>query len=226
MLPSTALGSKPTSVLRFMFPFARFKLYHIGSTTLTQEKLYRRYHRVFFRAKWSEDADTHSALMYRSALLCFDCRSEDADTSSCCNEHLALLCFECSCGTTRTGITQIQHNRVAKIYSLIDCLRYMMEVGWNPHNIPMEKQLHGRRLTLKGEPGRIALHGYMYWSNIVQWADKWYLLPPSTDDRWPLHYQCSWNNDRFQQALVIVSSDRLFSQVSVRFQQVLVPGDC
>ena len=51
---------------------------------------------------------------------------------------------------------------VAKMTSLIDCLRKMIEIVRNPHNIPMEKQLHGRRLTLKGEPGRIALHGYMY----------------------------------------------------------------
>ena len=55
-----------------------------------------------------------------------------------------------------------------------DCLRYMIEVGWNPHNIPMEKQLHGRRrLNLKGEPGRISLHGYMYWSSSLQGTDKW-----------------------------------------------------
>ena len=112
-----------------------------------------RYHWVFFfSAKWSEDVDT----------------------SSCCSYHLALLCFECSCGTTRTGITQIQPNCVAKITYLIDGLRYMIEVGWNPHNLPMEKQLHGRRrLTLKGEPGRIALHGFMYWRSSVQGADKW-----------------------------------------------------
>ena len=49
----------------------------------------------------------------------------------------------------------------------------MTKVGWNPHNITMEKQLHGRRLILKGEPVRDSFPWVYVLSNSVQGADKW-----------------------------------------------------
>ena len=125
MLSSTTLGSKSTSVLRFIVPFAGFSSIIVAL---------HNWHRKSFTVGIIECSLVQSEVKlstHHRAVICTWPYS---------------VCSEFSCGTTRAGIMQIS-NFVAKITSLIDCLRYMIDVGWNPHNMPMEKmqkQLHGR----------------------------------------------------------------------------------
>ena len=192
---------------------------------------------AFFSEKWSEDVDTLSALISIQSHTVLS-----AEVKMLTHDRALIKAFgptvypvlKCSSGTTRAGITQILHSFVTKItVVLIDCLRYRIEIGCTVSQRSSIVLLRKLLLWLilleiqdaswaestqntdeeEAEPGRIALHEYLYWSSSVQGSEMWLLISYSAASHYAFCFFSPGSSIRFR--LVNVSHDRRFSHVSI-----------